>query len=248
MVSRRLTLEEKKRMIRDFINENPVCTYLDIKTATKLKVERIYANMAEAYADANVPLPAHLKKRSRVQQRREVISYIRKNPLCTVTDIINDVGVNIIRIFGSIQKAYFCAGIRYPIRDFSSGVVNPDIFRRAFFFELEVVEILKAYGVVKRRVKNAAGIADAVLQIGDVEIVVEIKDYRGQNNITMFELKQLARYMRALGVKNGLLVCPESSFPRRKNGRNVYIDDLNLVIATKGELRGRSINLLGLIP
>ena len=60
----------------------------------------------------------------------------------------------------------------------------------------------------------------------------------------MVELKQLMKYMKSLGCQRGIIVCPKESFPKRKNSRNVYKDNLTIQILSEEDLRGRSINLL----
>ena len=37
---------EKKWIIKDYIKNNPNCTYLDIKRDTKIKVERFYRSVS----------------------------------------------------------------------------------------------------------------------------------------------------------------------------------------------------------
>jgi hypothetical protein len=63
----------------------------------------------------------------------------------------------------------------------------------------------------------------------------------------MSELKQLKKYMESLEITKGILVCPKSSLPKRKNGRNVYIENLSLFITTEEAIRGRSINLMNFL-
>lgn len=239
--------DEKRGLVRECIRQNPTCTYMDIKRATKIKIERIYRNMADAFLDAGVPLPDYLKKRSLFAQKQAVASFIRKNPCCSVTDIVRSVGVNVSRVFSGIMEAYAFAGCDYPERQ-QSGVVHVKIAKRCRSFEMEMIDLLKFCGIVKPKVKCSAGIVDCVLECGTISIVVEIKDFRARNNITMSQLRQLAGYMHAMRSEYGLLICPKSALPKRKNGRNVYIGNLNLLVITAEELRGRSINLLDSFP
>lgn len=57
----------------------------------------------------------------------------------------------------------------------------------------------------------------------------------------MHEIKQLLRYMISLKIKDGILICPKESFPKRKNSRNIYIDGLRIKILSEEDIRGRSI-------
>jgi hypothetical protein len=52
------------------------------------------------------------------------------------------------------------------------------------------------------------------------------------------------RYMVELKVSHGLLICPKESFPKRKNGRNIYKGGLSIRILSEEDLRGHGINHL----
>lgn len=236
-----IDVSKKREIVRAYICNNPNCTYLDIRRDTKIKIERIYKNMPEAYIDANIRLSKNLTKRNKEKQKMEVIQIIKQNPGCTVTDIYNKTKVNVIRTFGSIVNAYNAANVKYPKKEITSGVMNPYVVRRSNKFEKDIISLLAKFGEVKPRVRTAAGIVDCLLSYKGTKLAVEIKDFRGKNNITMYELKQLVRYMKALGYKKGILVCPKEKFPKRKNHRNVYIDDLEIKLLSEEDLRGRSI-------
>jgi len=239
-----LPLEKKREIIKDYITRNPKCTCKDIKRATKLKIERVYQNLKEAYADAKVPLSESLKKRKILQQKREVIRFIQNNPKSTVPEIVNATKVNIARTFCSIIYAYKLAGIEYVCRDISSGVMNPFVAKRSREFESEVIGLLRKFGEVKPKVKTSCGVADCIFKYGTKTFVVEIKDFRARNNITMSQIKQLVQYMNAMGQKNGLIICPKESFPKRKNSKKLYISNLFISILSEEDLRGCSINHL----
>jgi hypothetical protein len=126
-------------------------------------------------------------------------------------------------------NAYAQAGVDYPEIPRSSGVRNPSVVQEAEQYERYVCSLLRRWGVVERNVRCNCGYADATLDIGEIQYVVEIKCFRARNNITQSQLPQLWRYMKALNYDYGLLVCPKSSFPKRvnkrvmfKNGRKVH--------------------------
>lgn len=240
-VSSNLKLTEKRDIIRNYIRKNRGCTYLDIRNATKLKVERYYKNMRDAYTDAGVELSKNLTKRNREKQRMDAITFIKNNPACTVTEIQNKTGVNVIRLFGSIINAYEAAGIEYPHKDVTSGVANPAVIKRCNKFEKNIINLLREFGEVKPKVRMKACIVDCLFKYNRTTFVVEIKDFRGKNNITMHEIKQLVRYMKVLNFKRGLLICPKEKFPKRKYYRNIYINDLEITLLSEEDLRGRSI-------
>jgi len=101
-----LKLDEKRKIVRKYIQTNPTCTYLDIRRDTRIKVERIYKNMGAAYKDAGVVFSKNLTRRSIIEQKREVISFIQNNPNCSVIDIQKQTRVSMGRVFGGIVNAY----------------------------------------------------------------------------------------------------------------------------------------------
>jgi len=234
-------LNGKRNIIQNYIRTNTGCTYREIKRDTKLKVERYYENMREAYADAGVELSENLTKRTKEQQITDTVDFINANAGCTVTDIQNKTGINVIRVFGSIMNAYKAAGAKYSEREVTYGVANPAVVERCIKFEKNIIKILGELGHVRPKVRTEAGIADCVFKYDHLTFVVEIKDFRGKKNITMYEIKQLIKYMRALNYKRGILVCPKEKFPKRKYGRNVYIGDLEITLLSEEDLRGRRI-------
>ena len=167
--------------------------------------------MKEAYKSAGITLSKNLTKRNKDQQKRDVIRYIKNNSKCTISDIHNNVKVNVIRVFGSIKKAYKSSGKEYPKKEITSGVINPEVIERCNNYEKKIIELLSEIGEINPKVRTPVGIIDCLFKTKDMVFVVEIKDYRGKNNITMFELKQLMRYMYYLGINNGLLICPKES-------------------------------------
>ena len=237
-------MEEKRKIVREYINKNPNCTYNEIRENTKIKIERVYKNMKEAYIDAGVKLSKNLRKRDIEKQKIEVINFIKKNPGCSTIDIHSEIKVNVIRVFGCIKNAYKAANIKYPDKDITSGVRNPEVVKRSHDFEKEIIDILKKFGKVRPKVRLTNGIVDCLLNYDNEDFVVEIKDFRGRNNMTMHEIKQLLRYMDALNYKKGILICPKESFPKRKNGRKLYIRDKIITILSGEDLRGYSINLM----
>ena len=236
-------IEKKRRIVRLYIVNHPNCTYRDIRGDTKIKIERIYKNMKEAYKDANMKLSKNLNKRNKEKPKKDAINFIKNNPTCSVTEIQNKTKVNVERIFGGIINAYKYAGITYPKREVKDGVMNPSVIKRCNEFERRIIKLLGNLGEVKPKIRTSAGIIDCLFKYNNKTFVVEIKDFRSRNNITMFEIKQLIRYMKALNYKRGLLICPKESFPKRKNSRNIYINNRIIQIISEEDLRGRSIKV-----
>ncbi len=239
MFNRYKNPEEKRAIVREFIKNNPNCTHKDIKKATKIKLERIYSNMKEAFKNAGVSLTKNLTKRNRKEQIRDVIKFIKENPGCTVTDVYNKTGVTVQRVFGSILRAYELAGVEYPKREIKDGIRNPIVVKRCRDFEKETIKRLQRIGRVIPKFRLIDGkVIDAVLKINKKMYVVEIKDFRSRNNITMSQIKQVLNYMGSLNCKNGVIICPEESLPKRKNGRNIYIDNFSIKIMSVEDLGG----------
>jgi len=238
----RRTIEEKKKILIGYIQKHPGCTSMDIKRNTKIKVERAYKSLKDAYGEAGVPLSKHLTKRSKEEQKNDVISFIKNNPNVTTSQIRDILMVNVPRVFGTILVAYKEANVEYPQREITSGVRDPKVIKRCLAYEKRIVSILKELGEVKPKVRTSKGIVDCLFKYDDRNFVVEIKDFRGRNNITKSQIKQLIEYMRDLNIKEGLIICPKHSFPKRKNSRNLFIGDSKINIISEEDLWGRSIN------
>ena len=200
--------------------------------------------MKEAYLDAGVVLSKNLRKRDITRQKSAVINYIIRNPHATVSQIQKKTRVNIPRTFGSIKNAFCAAGIGYTTKKPASGIQNIEVIKRSKLYEKKITKLLMGFGEVRSQIKTTAGIADCILQSSVGEFVVEIKDFRARNNITLSQIKQLIRYMQALKIDQGLPICPEESLPKRKNQRNLFIGDLRVNIISEEYLRGCSIKEL----
>lgn len=115
-------LEEKGQIVREFLKLHPKSTTREIKKKTSIKIERVYENgIKEAYKDAGLELPAHLKRRSAMENKQLVIDFIRKNPKTTISQIQKELRVNVFRLFGSIINAFNVAGVQYPERILNFG-------------------------------------------------------------------------------------------------------------------------------
>ena len=226
----------KRKMVEEYIRLHPECTYRDIRKATKIKIERVFGNMRQAYTSAGIPFSNNLTKRDNERQKQDVVEYVKNHRGCTVTEIQKNTGVCIPRVFGSILTAYRDAGVSYPTKEITSGVRNPVVVRRCRDYELQAIQTLKLLGKVLRHVRTRAGVVDCILVTKDDEFVVEVKDFRSRNNITMSQIKQLLRYLSALNINTGLLVCPKESFPVRKNSRDILLNGKNIKILSLDDI------------
>jgi len=106
---------EKRKLVIEYIRNHNNATTRGIRQDTKLKIERVFPNgIREAYKLAGVELPKHLKKRNREESRKIVIKYIKNNPTITLTQIQNELHVNVERLFGGIKQAFDSANVTYP--------------------------------------------------------------------------------------------------------------------------------------
>lgn len=105
----------RKEIVRKFIRNNPKTTYQEIKKTFGIKIERLYGGgMKEAFKDATVAPPRNFKRKTKEDNRKIIIDYIRKNPNASVHSIIKDVKINPSSIFKNIKEAFKEAQVVYP--------------------------------------------------------------------------------------------------------------------------------------
>ncbi len=120
------TREKYREIVINYIKLNPTTNTTHIRKDLGIKVEKIFEKgIEQAYNEADIPCPVRSLKRSKEEQRQEVIAFIQSHPCCTVTDIQNATRVTICRIFGNIRKAYEEANINY-------GSIDNTSLRRTF--------------------------------------------------------------------------------------------------------------------
>ncbi len=227
-------VEDYKKKLTVYLRKNPTATYIQIKTDTKIKIERLYSGgIKEAFKEANVPLHGYLLRRNKKQQKLDVLEFIKSNPGCTVVEIYSVCKVWPARIFGSIEKAYELAGEKYPKRTVPS-TVNKEIRKRAYAFEDKVIKRLNLLGETVKYFRTNNGVADVLLKTGPKRYIIEIKDYRSKNNITMSEIKQLNRYIEGTEkCCDGFIVTNPGSKGKRSK---LYIDGNEISIITFDEI------------
>lgn len=230
--------ERKRALVRKYIREHPGCTRDEIRDTTKVKIERVYDCLLQAYLDAGVEPPERLLYRDREQQRRDVIEYIQKHPESRVTEIQDETGVCVPRVFGSIVEAFIAAGVQYTPPPRNTGVMNRSVILEADLFEADMLELLRRFGTVWEQVRCDAGVADGVLEFRGECFVVEVKHYTSYGNVTKSDIKQLSAYMDALECRNGLLICPDESVPKRVNPRDIVKNRRRILIRTPNDFGG----------
>ncbi len=108
------SLEEKRKIIIDYIQKNPKATHKDIERETKLHVTRGFKGLEEAFMIAGLKPPRTFKIRTKEEKRKIIIDYIRKNPLVGGQTIAKDTKINPGNVFINIKDAFKQAGVIYP--------------------------------------------------------------------------------------------------------------------------------------
>ena len=191
----------------DRIRKNPKITHRELQKKTKVKIERVFkGGLRTAYQVAGVPLSKSLSKRTREEQIRDVLEFIKSNPKCTVTEIQDNVNVTIPRLFGSVITAYKMAGVKYEESENIRGSSIPEIKNRAARFEKYVIDFLSKYGKMQSKVRIGRKIADGLLEYKGQIIIIEVKDYRGRNNVCFSDVKQVLSYIKGFDCKKGIIL------------------------------------------
>ena len=105
------TLEEKRKIISDYIKKNPLVGGHTIAEKTKINLGNVFKDIREAYSFAKVPYPRKTDWRTKLEKRDEIIQLVRKNPLITVTEITREAKTQPYHFFKNIQEIYKEAGI-----------------------------------------------------------------------------------------------------------------------------------------
>lgn len=64
-------LARKRGIVKETIQRNPQATYLDIKRATKIKIERVYiGGMGEAFQDADIQPPRTFRRKT-IEEKKQ---------------------------------------------------------------------------------------------------------------------------------------------------------------------------------
>lgn len=108
------SLEERKKLIVDFIKNNPHTTYKLMKEKLRLNPGRAFKSLEEAYKLAGIKPKRNFKIKTPEEKRKIIINYIRKHPGAGGQIIKRDTKINISGNFKSIKEAYKKANVDYP--------------------------------------------------------------------------------------------------------------------------------------
>lgn len=114
MVKKRYSKKEKRKIIINYIKQNPEATYKDIRKNTKLHPERVFNSLKEAFTEAKIKHPRTFEIKTKEQKKKIIIEYIKKNPKAGGHTIKKDTKINFQEIFSKTEEAFKAAGVKYP--------------------------------------------------------------------------------------------------------------------------------------
>lgn len=108
------SLDEKKRIITNYIKNNPNATHKDIQNKTKLHVTRVFKSLEDAFKLAGIKLPRTFKIKTKKEKRRIILNYIKKHPFAGAQTIAKETKINPSNLFRSVAEAFKLANVPYP--------------------------------------------------------------------------------------------------------------------------------------
>lgn len=108
------SIEEKKKIIINYLKKNPKATYKDIRNATKLHPNRIFKSLKYAFEEAGINPPRTFDIKNREERKRIIANYIKRNPKAGGQAIAKDTKINVCNSFKGIKEAFEFAGVNYP--------------------------------------------------------------------------------------------------------------------------------------
>lgn len=199
--------EEKRRQIINLVIADSLLSMNEITKKLKLQPYRFFNSIKEIYEEAGVN---QIKKEEkwRLKKQREIIEFIKKNPLATQREINKACKTHVQNTFKrGIFEAYEKAEVNFPFERLKIyGIGLENIRKRARTFEDEIAVKLSGYGFVNRLIKTKRGFADIVLERKNKKIIIEVKDYKNKE-ISFSEIKQLNKYLEDCKYNLGFLIC-----------------------------------------
>ena len=113
----RMTQDEKRQIIIDYIKKNPTAGGHTIMRNTKINFQTIFKNTEEMFKTAGVPYLRNennlLKKRSLDEKKDILVRIIKDDPLISAEEIIKKSKISFYHHFHDIKKLYQEAGVKY---------------------------------------------------------------------------------------------------------------------------------------
>lgn len=114
MKREKYSIEDKKKIILDYLKKNPKATYKEIRKETKLHPERVFKSLKYAFEEAGIKSPRTFDVKNREERKEIIADYIKNNPSTGFIQIRKDLKTNLLNTFNNIQEAYQYAGLDYP--------------------------------------------------------------------------------------------------------------------------------------
>lgn len=109
--------DNRKRILK-FIKANPSATDRIIRKEIKVHPDNYFkGGMAEIFNEAKVKPPRNFKRKTREENKKIIIEFIRKNPRVGGHTIRKETKINFTNFFKDIKDAYKEAGIKYKRRN-----------------------------------------------------------------------------------------------------------------------------------
>ncbi len=111
-------VENRKKILLEFIKNNPKTTHREIKKVLHTKVIKVYPEgLEKAFKEAGLTLPRTFKRITKKEKKKIIIEYIRKNPLVGGHVIKKATKINFIPLFKNTMEAFVAAGVKYPRKE-----------------------------------------------------------------------------------------------------------------------------------
>lgn len=111
---KRMSKEEKRKIIIEFIRKNPNAGGHIIKKETKINLIPVFKDTREAFVATGVNYPRDklsiLRKRTNGFKRKQIVEYLRNNPLENIEDVGKRLNVHPYALFSGIDEIYSRAG------------------------------------------------------------------------------------------------------------------------------------------
>lgn len=164
-------IEERRKIIIDYIRKNPTAGGQTIKKETKINLQAIFKNTKEAFQAAGVYYPREnyfqLIKRDADVRRKKIIELIKKDPLMGFDKVGNITNTHPHSLFKNTKEIYKAAGIPFVSkgdkrRIKKQNLVVEYIKKNTFATQREINRVCKT----KVQVLFSKGIFDAYLMAG----------------------------------------------------------------------------------
>lgn len=74
-------LKRRRKLVENFIRKNPTTTHKEIKKELHTKIDKVYSGgIAEAFKRAGVKFPRTFKFKTKEENKKILLDYIKNNP------------------------------------------------------------------------------------------------------------------------------------------------------------------------